>query len=232
MVDEAEIKANVEAVKQRQEAREEAERTKQFVQEMEEMRKRNEAKIRAEKEYQEKLQSEKSSAQRIRLRQQEEERIRLENLRISAANKGIKQQENTLRPINTETLKGTVREAVSRSPGILDRAVTGIFTPIVQQATGERKQPDFVKGFKQESKEFSRAVSSTAKKPVTGGKVKPIRNQFTISADERFAKSLLGGISTPQQLRQPVKVGKQQVQQQPEKMDPTRPLNNLLRRII
>ncbi len=232
MADEAQIIANVEAVKQRQEARDEAEKTKEFVREMEDMRKRNEAKIQAEKDYQEKLQSERSSAQRIRLRQQEEERIRLENLRISAANKGIKQQENTLRPINTETLKGAIREGVSRSPGIIDRAVTGIFTPVVQRATGETKQPSFTKGFKQESREFSRAVSSTAKKPITGGKVKQPSNLFNVTADQRFADTLLGGIgTTKQKYIQPAKEGKQQVQQQPEKMDPTKPLNNLLRKI-
>lgn len=231
MVDEAEIKANVEEVRRRQEARDDAEKAKEF----DEMRKRNEARLAQEQAYRDKLRTEKSSAERIRLRQQDAERIRLENIRISAANKGIKPQpENYLKPINTETVKGAVREGVSKAPYVLDKVVTGIFTPVVQTAERPPRQ-SFAKGVVQESRQFSKVVASAPKKPVTGGKVKPVPNQFAVSASpvDKFTSNLLGGIGQ-QKMQQPARAKKQeqQVPAQQRAVDPSAPLNRLFKKIF
>ena len=193
--------------------------------EFEEMRKRNEAKIRAEQDYKEKLKSEKSPSARIRLRQKEDERVRQENLRISAINNHIPQKtEYEKKLINAGRLKGAVSEAVSRSPGILDRAVTSIFNPIIQQSTGEVKpKQTFSKGIVQESRQFSKATASKAKKPITGGKVSAPPNLFgVVSAGDRFVDSLMGA---PVQPNNPKSVQKKKA------INPTSPLDDFVRRL-
>lgn len=222
MVDEAEIAANVEAVKRRQEARDDAEKTKEF----KEMRKRNEAQIEENRVLHEKLRTEKCSAERIRLRQQEGERIRQENLRVSAANKGIKpKNEYEKKLINAENLKGSVREAISKTPGVLDRVVTGVFTPVVARATGEIKpKQTFSKGVVQESRQMSKALASSPKKPVTGGKVGKPPSLFQVtSPGDKFVNSLFVTGNVQQQ------PGKQNQPQ--KKIDPMSGLDDFVRRL-
>ena len=229
MVDEATINAAVDEVRRKQEARDDAEKTREF----EEMRKRNEAKILAEQTYNENLRKEKSPSARIRMRQREEERIRQENLRASARNRGIKEPQtmeerniaaNTEKMITRDRLKGAVSEAVSRSPGVLDRMVTSVFNPVIQQSTGEVKpRQTFSKGIVQETKQFSKVSAGKAKKPLTGGKVSAPSNLFGIvSPGDRFVDSLIGA---------PVQPNNPQSIQKKKAINPTSPLDNFVRRL-
>ena len=200
---------------------EDREKTREF----EEMRKRNEAKIRADQDYNERFGKEKSSSARIRMRQQEEERIRQENLRISAINNRVPQKtQYEKKLINADRLKGAVSGAVSRSPGILDRMVTGIFNPVIQQSTGEIKpRQTFSKGIVQETKQFSKVSAGKAKKPLTGGKVSAPPNLFGIvSAGDRFVDSLIGA---------PVQPNNPQSVQKKKAINPTSPLDDFVRRL-
>ena len=163
--------------------------------EFEEMRKKNEKAIEDSRRLNERLSNAKTAPERIRIRQESEERLRRENIRVNRANSG--QTEPTSyekKMITAANMKRGAQEIISKAPSYFDRAISGIFSPVVETATHKPKV-SASKGIVQESKQFNRAIASHAKKPITGGKVtKAIINQ-PLSINQNFMDNILGRTS-------------------------------------
>ena len=168
---------------------------KQKTREFEEMRKKNEKAIEDSRRLNERLSNAKTAPERIRVRQESEERLRRENIRVNRANSG--QTEPTSyekKMITAANMKRGAQEIISKAPSYFDRAISGIFSPVVETATHKPKV-SASKGIVQESKQFNRAIASHAKKPITGGKVtKAIINQ-PLSINQNFMDNILGRTS-------------------------------------
>jgi hypothetical protein len=95
--------------------------------------------------------------------------------------------------ITAANMKRGAQEIISKAPSYFDRAISGIFSPVVETATHKPKV-SASKGIVQESKQFNRAISSHAKKPITGGKVSPAKNPVyqPVSINQNFMDSILG----------------------------------------
>lgn len=167
---------------------------KQKTREFEEMRKKNEKAIEDSRRLNERLSNAKTAPERIRVRQESEERLRRENIRVNLANSG--QTEPTSyekKMITAANMKRGAQEIISKAPSYFDRAISGIFSPVVETATHKPKV-SASKGIVQESKQFGRATSGHAKKPITGGKVSPAKNPVyqPVSINQNFMDSILG----------------------------------------
>ena len=180
-----------EAAKKVQYEQENKRKTREF----EEMRKKNEKAIEDSRRLNERLSNAKTAPERIRVRQESEERLRRENIRANLANSG--QTEPTSyekKMITAANMKRGAQEIISKAPSYFDRAISGIFSPVVETATHKPKV-SASKGIVQESKQFNRAIASHAKKPITGGKVtKAIINQ-PLSINQNFMDNILGRTS-------------------------------------
>ena len=180
-----------EAAKKVQYEQENKRKTREF----EEMRKKNEKAIEDSRRLNERLSNAKTAPERIRIRQESEERLRRENIRVNRANSG--QTEPTSyekKMITAANMKRGAQEIISKAPSYFDRAISGIFSPVVETATHKPKV-SASKGIVQESKQFNRAIASHAKKPITGGKVtKAIINQ-PLSINQNFMDNILGRTS-------------------------------------
>ena len=162
--------------------------------EFEEMRKKNEKAIEDSRRLNERLSNAKTAPERIRIRQESEERLRRENIRVNRANSG--QTEPTSyekKMITAANMKRGAQEIISKAPSYFDRAISGIFSPVVETATHKPKV-SASKGIVQESKQFGRATSGHAKKPITGGKVSPAKNPVyqPVSINQNFMDNILG----------------------------------------
>ena len=167
---------------------------KQKTREFEEMRKKNEKAIEDSRRLNERLSNAKTAPERIRIRQESEERLRRENIRVNLANSG--QTEPTSyekKMITAANMKRGAQEIISKAPSYFDRAISGIFSPVVETATHKPKV-SASKGIVQGSKQFNRAISSHAKKPITGGKVSPAKNPVDqpVSINQNFMDNILG----------------------------------------
>ena len=180
-----------EAAKKVQYEQENKRKTREF----EEMRKKNEKAIEDSRRLNERLSNAKTAPERIRVRQESEERLRRENIRANLANSG--QTEPTSyekKMITAANMKRGAQEIISKAPSYFDRAISGIFSPVVETDTHKPKV-SASKGIVQESKQFNRAIASHAKKPITGGKVtKAIINQ-PLSINQNFMDNILGRTS-------------------------------------
>jgi chromosome segregation ATPase len=176
---------------------------KQKTREFEEVRKKNEKAIEDSRRLNERLSNPKTTApERIRLRQESEERLRRENIRTDKINRGWKEpqtpeewaiEKNKQKMITAANMKRGAQEIISKAPSYFDRTITGIFSPVVETATHKPKV-SASKGIVQESKQFGRATSGHAKKPITGGKVSPARNPVyqPVSINQNFMDNILG----------------------------------------
>ncbi len=147
-------------------------------------------------------------------------------------------QDRISRMASSPKLKSAVKSAVATGTKYEGKARAAVESSApVQSMIAPYKNPvkqTFAKGVVQGSKQFSRAVASAPKKPVTGGKVGKIPQPFPVQPNEdRFVNMLFGGSPQPQRQQKVGKQGKQQPpQQQQTGIDPMAPLNNLMRRII
>jgi hypothetical protein len=223
---EAEAAKAVDEVRRRQEARYEAEKAKEF----EEMRKKNEKAIEDSRKANERLSNAKTAPERIRLRRESEERLRRENIRTDKINAGWKEpktpeereiETNKQKMITTENMKRGAQEIISKAPSYFDRAISGIFSPVVEASTHKPKV-SASKGIVQESRQFNRAIASHAKKPITGGKVSNATINTPVIPNPSYTDMLLGKTTEAITGKKPAKSGK---------LDPMSGLDNFVRRL-
>jgi hypothetical protein len=195
---EADAAKAVDEIRRRQEARDEAEKAKEF----DEMRKKNEKTIEDSRKANERLSNAKTAPERIRLRRESEDRLRRENIRTDKINAGWKEpktpeereiETNKQKMITTENMKRGAQEIISKAPSYFDRAISGIFSPVVETSTHKPKV-SASKGIVQESRQFNKAIASHAKKPVTGGKVQKGMIDQPVSINQNFMDNILGGV--------------------------------------
>ncbi len=103
--------------------------------------------------------------------------------------------------ITPETIKESIKKTVSKTPAKLDSIATGVFGGMLDATTKPKPQYN-AKWYKQEQKQMSTAVKMHERKPVTGGKVRPVLQTMTpvvksnaIFVKPGYVESLLG--STP-----------------------------------
>jgi hypothetical protein len=185
------IRANAEAVKNRQEAQESLAAMKRDAaakQAANKAREREEEILRSQKA---------TSAQRIAARNRIDEMNRKENKRIEEANAKLTGQQPSYRkPDMKKITPGTIKEAIGsaagRAPANLSTFTTNVFggvsESLIKQPTGKGAQ----KMFKQESQLLSRAIKPHAKTPITGGRVTPVLKGSQVTVAPNYVDSLLG----------------------------------------
>jgi len=170
-----------EALRRRVEQDEEREKAKEF----REMTKRNEDRIRREKELTEKINAGKTTDDRIKSRRELEAYRRKQN---EPASSGQRQQ------ITPETIKASIKKAASKSAVTADTKVTDFFGGFAKGLATPMAPGTARSMYRGETKELSRAVRPT-RKPITGGKVKPVpivHSRNAIVVNPNYIDSLIG----------------------------------------
>jgi len=134
--------------------------------------------------------------------EQDEEREKAKEFREMAKRNAARKPEPERRQITPETIKASIKKAasktVAKAPAVIDRGITGAFGGIATGLMTPMAPGTARSMYRGETKELSRAVRPT-KKPITGGKVKPVpivHSRNAIVVNPNYIDSLIGNAPT------------------------------------